>query len=94
MKLSILKKSAWIGKRESKTQSTPEKTGKHLLDASVLNQIGHLELLTQRVVDGFISGNHRSTQKGGCCEFAQHRPYTAGDEIRLIDWHVFAKSDL
>ncbi|MEZ6046067.1 MAG: DUF58 domain-containing protein [Planctomycetaceae bacterium] len=94
MKLSILKKAAWIGK-DAREAAEKEQRSKHhaLLDPEVLKQIGHLELLTQRVVDGFLTGKHRSTHKGGCFEFAQHRPYTAGDEIRLIDWHVFAKSD-
>ena len=38
-------------------------------------------------------GAHRSTHKGGCFEFAEHRAYAAGDETRLIDWRVFARSD-
>ena len=64
-----------------------------LLDPKALARIGRLELLSMRVVDGFLSGKHRSTHKGGCFEFAEHRAYAAGDEIRLIDWHVYAKSD-
>jgi uncharacterized protein (DUF58 family) len=64
-----------------------------LLDPDVLSKIGDLDLLSLRVVDGFLSGKHRSTHKGGCFEFAEHRPYTPGDETRLIDWRVFAKSD-
>ncbi|QDU78477.1 VWA domain containing CoxE-like protein [Polystyrenella longa] len=92
MKLSVLKKASWI-KRSNDAEPQPKSKKHTLLDPDVLRQIGHLELLTQRVVDGFLTGKHRSTHKGGCFEFAQHRPYTAGDEIRLIDWHVFAKSD-
>jgi uncharacterized protein (DUF58 family) len=64
-----------------------------LLDTDAIARTGHLELLSTRVVDGFLSGKHRSTHKGGCFEFAEHRAYAAGDEVRLIDWHVFAKSD-
>ncbi len=63
------------------------------VDPRVMDQIGHLELLSRCVVDGFLSGKHRSTHKGGCCEFAQHRPYAAGDEIRRIDWQVYARND-
>ena len=72
-----------------------QETAEHpdLLDAAAIARIGHLELLSTRVVDGFLSGKHRSTHKGGCFEFAEHRAYAAGDEIRLIDWHVYAKSD-
>lgn len=58
-----------------------------------MDQIGHLELLSRGVVDGLLAGKHRSTHKGGCGEFAQHRAYAAGDEVRLIDWQVYARSD-
>jgi uncharacterized protein (DUF58 family) len=64
-----------------------------LLDTASLAKIGHLELLSMNVVDGMLSGKHRSKQKGGCFEFAEHRAYTKGDEIRLIDWRAVAKTD-
>jgi len=66
---------------------------RELMRPEALASIGNLELLSRRVVDGFLSGQHRSTHKGGCFEFAEHRAYAAGDEIRLIDWRVFARSD-
>lgn len=68
--------------------SSPE-----LLDPSVMERIGQLELLSRTVVDGLLAGKHRSTTKGGCCEFAQHRQYAPGDEIRQIDWQVYARND-
>lgn len=64
-----------------------------LVDPRVMDQIGGLELLSRCVVDGFLSGKHRSTHRGGCCEFAQHRSYAPGDEIRRIDWQVYARND-
>ena len=64
-----------------------------LVDPRVMDQIGHLELLSRTVVDGLLAGKHRSTTKGGCCEFAQHRQYAPGDEIRQIDWQVYARND-
>jgi uncharacterized protein (DUF58 family) len=64
-----------------------------LVDPRVMDQIGHLELLSRGVVDGLLAGKHRSTTKGGCCEFAQHRAYAPGDEIRMIDWQVYARND-
>jgi uncharacterized protein (DUF58 family) len=64
-----------------------------LVDPRVMDQIGHLELLSRTVVDGLLAGKHRSTTKGGCCEFAQHRQYAPGDEIRYIDWQVYARND-
>ena len=63
------------------------------VDPRVMDQIGHLELLSRCVVDGLLAGKHRSTHKGGCCEFAHHRPYAAGDDIRRIDWQVYARND-
>ena len=64
-----------------------------LVDPRVMDQIGHLELISRRVVDGLLAGKHRSTTKGGCCEFAEHRQYAPGDEIRQIDWRVYARND-
>ena len=64
-----------------------------LIDPKVMEQIGYLELLSRTVVDGLLAGKHRSTTKGGCCEFSQHRQYAPGDEIRQIDWQVFARND-
>ena len=64
-----------------------------LVDPAVMQRIGNLEFLSRRVVDGLLAGKHRSSTKGGCCEFAGHRQYAPGDEIRQIDWQVYAKSD-
>ena len=64
-----------------------------LVDPRVMDQIGHLELFSRTVVDGLLAGKHRSTTKGGCSEFSQHRQYASGDEIRQIDWHVYARND-
>jgi uncharacterized protein (DUF58 family) len=64
-----------------------------LVDPRVMDEIGHLELFSRTVVDGLLAGKHRSTTKGGCCEFAEHRQYAPGDEIRQIDWQVYARND-
>ncbi len=64
-----------------------------VLDPQVLARVDGLELLASRVVDGLLSGRHRSQLKGGSAEFTEHRGYVPGDEIRLIDWKVFGKSD-
>jgi uncharacterized protein (DUF58 family) len=62
-------------------------------DPQVLAKLGHLELISRTVVDGFLSGKHRSTHKGGCTDFAEFRPYAKGDDIRLLDWRHYARSD-
>jgi uncharacterized protein (DUF58 family) len=64
-----------------------------VFDPQVLAKLGHLELISKTVVDGFLSGKHRSTHKGGCTDFAEFRPYARGDNIRLLDWRHYARSD-
>lgn len=59
----------------------------------VLNAIASLELRARRVVEGFLSGVHRSPYRGVSVEFAAHRPYVAGDDLRRIDWRVYARAD-
>lgn len=63
------------------------------LDPSVLARIGRLELRARLVVEGFFAGMHHSPHRGLSVEFADHRAYTQGDDIRHIDWKVFAKTD-
>jgi uncharacterized protein (DUF58 family) len=63
------------------------------LDPSVLARIGNLELLARTVVEGFINGLHRSPLLGASTDFAEHRAYMPGDDIRRIDWKLFARSD-
>lgn len=60
---------------------------------AALSEVGRLELLSERVVDGVLAGKHRSTFLGGSFEFANHRAYVPGDEIRMIDWKVFGRRD-
>ncbi len=63
------------------------------LDPDVLNKIARLDLRARLVVEGFITGQHRSPYHGFAVEFAQHRPYVPGDEIKHIDWKVWSKTD-
>ena len=63
------------------------------VDPSVLGRIANLELLARTVVEGFISGLHRSPYLGRSVDFAEHRPYMPGDDIRRIDWRLFARTD-
>ena len=64
-----------------------------LLDPSALAKIHRLELLARGVVEGFVSGRHRSPYRGFSVEFAEHREYVPGDDIRDLDWKVYGKSD-
>jgi uncharacterized protein (DUF58 family) len=67
--------------------------GGQFLDPAVLGRIGSLELLARTVVDGFLTGLHRSPYLGFSMDFAEHRPYMPGDDIRRIDWRLFARTD-
>ncbi len=63
------------------------------LDPSVLAGINGLDLVAHTVVDGFIAGLHRSPDFGFSQEFAEYRAYTPGDDLRHVDWNVFARSE-
>ncbi len=68
-------------------------TTTRFLDPVVLARIGNLELLARTVVDGFINGLHHSPYFGLSVDFAEHRPYLPGDDIRRVDWRVFGRTD-
>src|SRR4051794_18086207 len=63
------------------------------LDPTALARFGRLELIARLVVEGVMAGLHKSPFKGFSVEFAEHRQYGPGDEIRHIDWRAFGKSD-
>lgn len=64
-----------------------------LLDPYEVAELGGIELTTDGVVEGFLAGLHRSPFRGFSVEFAEHRPYQPGDELRYVDWKVLARSD-
>lgn len=67
--------------------------GARFLDPVVLSRIGNLELIARNVVEGFIAGLHHSPAFGLSSDFAEHRAYMPGDDIRHIDWRVYARTD-
>ena len=67
--------------------------GARFIDPAVLARIGNLELVARSVVDGVINGLHRSPYFGASVDFAEHRGYVPGDDIRRVDWRVFARTD-
>lgn len=64
-----------------------------LLDPALLARIGDLALLARTVVDGFMHGLHRARRVGLSLDFAEHRPYQPGDDIRRIDWRVYGRTE-
>jgi uncharacterized protein (DUF58 family) len=81
---------SWAGSADRVTRPG---SGARFIDPQILSRIGNLELLARIVVDGFISGLHRTFQLGVSTEFAEHRAYTPGVDIRRIDWRVYARTD-
>ena len=67
--------------------------GARFVDPKVLARIGNLELVARSVVDGFINGLHRSPYFGASVDFAEHRGYVPGDDIRRVDWRLYARTD-
>jgi len=63
------------------------------LEPRTLARISSLDLRARLIVEGLMTGMHRSPYQGASVEFAQHRPYVAGDDIRHVDWKVFGKTD-
>jgi uncharacterized protein (DUF58 family) len=63
------------------------------LDPAVLAGISELDLVAKTVVDGFVAGLHRSPDFGFSQEFAEYRAYTPGDDLRHVDWNVFARTE-
>src|SRR5712691_297716 len=62
-------------------------------DPAGLARIGNLELIAKQVVEGFLTGKHRSPYHGFSVEYLDHRSYTPGDEMRMLDWKVLARTD-
>ncbi|MFP5353855.1 MAG: DUF58 domain-containing protein [Gemmatimonadota bacterium] len=67
--------------------------GVRFIDPAALARIGNLELVARWVVEGFIAGLHRSPHLGFSTDFAEHRQYMPGDDIRHIDWRVYARTE-
>jgi uncharacterized protein (DUF58 family) len=63
------------------------------LDPTVLAEISSLDLIAKTVVDGFVAGLHRSPDFGFSQEFAEYRAYSPGDDLRHVDWNVFARTE-
>ena len=61
------------------------------LPAEAISRLGRLEFSPRGTVDGFIAGKHRSARKGASVEFAEHREYTPGDDLRKLDWKLIAR---
>ncbi len=75
------------------SNSSGQMAGARFVDPKILARVGNLELLARNVVDGFINGLHRAPFFGASVDFAEHRGYVAGDDIRRVDWKLYARTD-
>ena len=73
--------------------STTSDDASKYLDPKVLEKIKQLDVRARLVVEGFITGQHKSPFSGFAVEFAGHREYAPGDELKHIDWKVWSKTD-
>ena len=72
---------------------TPAPRDLRFLDPAVISKLGTMELKARTVVEGFLSGLHRSPYKGFSVEFAEYRQYLPGDDLSTLDWKVYARTD-
>src|SRR5215831_1999367 len=63
------------------------------LDPQTLNNLKGLEFKARLIVEGYVSGKHKSPYRGFSVEFAEHREYVPGDDLRYVDWKAFGKTD-
>jgi uncharacterized protein (DUF58 family) len=73
--------------------ATPASRDLRFLDPAVISKLGTMELKARTVVEGFLSGLHRSPYKGFSVEFAEYRQYLPGDDLSTLDWKVYARTD-
>src|SRR5882724_8977579 len=72
---------------------TKQSSPASLLDPRTLAKLANLELVARQVMDGHLQGLHRSHHVGFALDFAQHRPYSPGDDVKRIDWRAFARTE-
>ena len=75
--------------RYNERMAAPEK----YLRPEVIRQVARLDLRASFIVEGFLAGLHASPFQGFCVEFSEHRKYVPGDDLKDLDWNVYAKTD-
>jgi len=82
-----------LSRGETQLTQTPDITPARFLDPELLARVGSLELLARAVVEGFMSGLHRSPFTGFSTEFTEYRQYNPGDDLRYLDWRLLGRTD-
>jgi uncharacterized protein (DUF58 family) len=70
-----------------------QKTGKTLLDDDFIAKISQLEIVSRKIITGVLKGDRLSKRRGYSSEFADFRPYVSGDDLRFLDWNIYARLD-
>jgi len=70
-----------------------EQNDNHRFDPEILRQLGRIDLIARAIVQGVQWGKHRSRRRGFSTEFSEFRPYTTGDDARVMDWRLYARTD-
>ena len=73
--------------------TTPNQPSYKYLEPETVARLSNMGLIGRLVVEGFITGLHKSPHKGFSVEFAEHRQYVPGDDLRYMDWNVYARTD-
>lgn len=81
-----------IDEQLDQTETFAEEAGS-LIDQTFLAKIGRLDLVSRKILQGKIKGEKRSKKRGQSVEFADHRPYAPGDDLRFLDWSIYARLD-
>src|SRR5258708_18534074 len=82
-----------LGVKRNTARETIMETYQKYLNPRTLAELQGLELKARLIVEGYVSGLHKSPYHGFSIEFAEHREYVQGDDLRYVDWKVFGKSD-
>src|SRR5687768_10154684 len=77
----------------TRVDAPPPRTRLDLLDPMEVARLGGLQLVAEGVVEGFLAGLHRSPRRGFSVEFAEHRMYQPGDDLRYVDWKIVGRND-
>jgi uncharacterized protein (DUF58 family) len=86
-------KSGYVARLMQHSDPAASRARLDLLDPIEVSKLGGLEIVTQGIVEGFLSGLHRSPRRGFSVEFAEHRMYQPGDELRYVDWKILGRND-
>src|SRR4030042_3872034 len=62
-----------------------------LLDPAFMSRLDAMDLLSRKILQGKLQGERRSKRRGQSVEFADHRPYVAGDDLRFVDWNIYGR---